>query len=159
MRRGATLYRRWARVIVIVVVARVTHCDVGARGWNRSLSPPVWPARMANSSSELVWQCIKGNNAFLRKGSKGRADAIFSAEPGNLYNKHSYKFSGAARSSRLARRGAGLRRLARSCAAPQPLSGEARFALPQRARAVRRHLHRPCRSAPSPLARQAAAEG
>jgi hypothetical protein len=48
---------------------------------------------MANASSELVWQVVKGNNAFLRKGKKH--DPIFSAEPGNLYNKHSYKFSGA----------------------------------------------------------------
>ena len=45
-------------------------------------------------SAEVVWQCIKKNNAFLRKGSAGRHDAIFSAEPGNLYARHSFKHSG-----------------------------------------------------------------
>jgi hypothetical protein len=50
---------------------------------------------MSNSSPELVWQCLKKGSSFLRKGSNGRHAPIFSAEPGNLYAKHSYKFSGA----------------------------------------------------------------
>lgn len=46
-------------------------------------------------SAEVVWQVIKKNNSFLRKGSAGRHDAVFSAEPGNLYARHSFKHSGA----------------------------------------------------------------
>merc|ERR1711997_1105660 len=42
------------------------------------------------ASSELVWQCIKGGNSFMRKGLN---NTYFSAEPGNLTGKHSYKFS------------------------------------------------------------------
>ena len=45
------------------------------------------------ASSELVWQCIKGGNSYLRKGLN---NTYFSAEPGNLTSKHSYKFSGIA---------------------------------------------------------------
>ncbi|GLC35065.1 hypothetical protein PLESTB_000550600 [Pleodorina starrii] len=44
-------------------------------------------------SSQLVWEVVKGHNSFMRKAAKG---IVFSAEPGNLYNKHSYKFSGLA---------------------------------------------------------------
>ena len=47
-----------------------------------------------SASPDVVWQVIKNNNCFLRKGSNGRNDPIFSAEKGNLYNKHSFKFSG-----------------------------------------------------------------
>ena len=50
---------------------------------------------MSQASPELVWQVIKKGNAFLRKGSNGRGDPIFSAEKGNLYARHSFKFSGA----------------------------------------------------------------
>ena len=50
---------------------------------------------MSQASPELVWQVIKKGNAFLRKGSNGRSDPIFSAEKGNLYARHSFKFSGA----------------------------------------------------------------
>lgn len=42
-------------------------------------------------SSSLVWELVKQHNSFLRKGAKG---IVFSAEPGNLYNKNSYKYSG-----------------------------------------------------------------
>merc|ERR1711904_13918 len=44
-------------------------------------------------SSELIWQCIKGGNSFMRKGIN---NTFFSTEPGNLTGKHSYKFSGIA---------------------------------------------------------------
>lgn len=43
-------------------------------------------------SGQLVWECVKKNNSFLRKGLHG---VCFSAEAGNLYNSHSYKYSGA----------------------------------------------------------------
>lgn len=46
----------------------------------------------AKMSSQLVWQIVKKNNSFIRKGLNGE---LFSAEKGNLTNKHSYKFSGA----------------------------------------------------------------
>uniref|UniRef100_A0A7S0WY90 Ribosomal eL28/Mak16 domain-containing protein n=1 Tax=Chlamydomonas leiostraca TaxID=1034604 RepID=A0A7S0WY90_9CHLO len=44
-------------------------------------------------SSALVWQIVKGNHAFVRKGLNG---VVFSAEAGNVYNKNSYKCSGLA---------------------------------------------------------------
>ncbi len=43
-------------------------------------------------SDQLVWQLVRGHNSFIRKGING---LVLSAEPGNLYNKHSYKYSGA----------------------------------------------------------------
>ena len=43
-------------------------------------------------------ECVKKGNSFLRKGIHGGNHGTwFSAEPGNLYNKHSYKFSGGSR--------------------------------------------------------------
>lgn len=42
-------------------------------------------------SAALVWQVIKKDNAFVRRGLNG---AIFSAEKGNVYNRHSYSQSG-----------------------------------------------------------------
>ncbi|QDZ19339.1 ribosomal protein L28 [Chloropicon primus] len=45
------------------------------------------------ASSELIWQCIKGGNSFMRKGIN---NTYFSAEAGNLAGKHSYKHSGIA---------------------------------------------------------------
>ncbi|KAK9862910.1 hypothetical protein WJX84_006689 [Apatococcus fuscideae] len=44
-------------------------------------------------SSQLVWALVKKNNVYLHKGLNG---SQFSSEPGNLYNRHSYKYSGLA---------------------------------------------------------------
>ena len=44
--------------------------------------------------SQLVWQLVKNYNCFLHKGVNG---SQFSAEPGNLYNRNSYKYSGQSR--------------------------------------------------------------
>lgn len=50
--------------------------------------------KMANNvSPQLLWELVKGHNSFIRKNLHGN---IFSAEKGNLYAKHSYKFSGVA---------------------------------------------------------------
>ncbi|KAK9904198.1 hypothetical protein WJX75_006622 [Coccomyxa subellipsoidea] len=43
--------------------------------------------------SQLVWQLVKNYNCFQHKGLNG---SRFSAEPGNLYNLNSYKYSGLA---------------------------------------------------------------
>jgi large subunit ribosomal protein L28e len=43
------------------------------------------------AAPQLLWEIVKGHNSFVRKNLNG---AVFSAEPGNLYNKHSYKYSG-----------------------------------------------------------------
>lgn len=56
-------------------------------------NPQVGPITMA--SSELVWQCIRGGNSFMRKNPCGDG-IVMSAEPGNLAGKHSYKHSGIA---------------------------------------------------------------
>mmetsp|Transcript_875 Transcript_875/g.1926 ORF Transcript_875/g.1926 Transcript_875/m.1926 type:complete len:122 (+) Transcript_875:98-463(+) len=45
------------------------------------------------ASSELIWQCIRGGNSYMRKNKCG---GVFSAESGNLAGKHSYKYSGIA---------------------------------------------------------------
>ncbi|EIE20336.1 ribosomal protein L28e [Coccomyxa subellipsoidea C-169] len=47
----------------------------------------------AMAPSQLVWQLVKNYNCFLHKGLNG---SQFSAEPGNLYNLNSYKYSGIA---------------------------------------------------------------
>ncbi|KAI7842121.1 hypothetical protein COHA_004314 [Chlorella ohadii] len=44
-------------------------------------------------SAQLVWELVKKNNAFIRKSVN---HTVFSAEPGNVANKHSYKYSGLA---------------------------------------------------------------
>lgn len=49
----------------------------------------------------LLLSAAQGHNAFIRKNLN---HTTFSAEPGNLYNKHSYKHSGACGSSREAQR-------------------------------------------------------
>ena len=49
-------------------------------------------------SPQLVWQIVKGWNSHIVKGLNGTnrkgGGIILSKEPGNLYNKHSYKYSG-----------------------------------------------------------------
>lgn len=44
-------------------------------------------------SSQLVWELLKKNTCFLKKGLQGE---VWTTEPGNLYAKHSYKYSGLA---------------------------------------------------------------
>ena len=44
------------------------------------------------ASDQLVWQLVKGHNCFQRKSVN---NTWLSAEPGNLYAKNSYKYSGA----------------------------------------------------------------
>ncbi|KAF8059736.1 RPL28A [Scenedesmus sp. PABB004] len=67
------------------------HSAVGDDGLAATAGGSV--GTMAAIPSALVWECVKGHNSFVRKNLNG---AIFSAEPGNLYNKHSYKYSGVA---------------------------------------------------------------
>ncbi|KAF6257719.1 component of cytosolic 80S ribosome and 60S large subunit [Scenedesmus sp. NREL 46B-D3] len=45
------------------------------------------------AAPQLIWEVVKGHNSFVRKNLHG---TTFSAEAGNLYNKHSYKYSGLA---------------------------------------------------------------
>ena len=45
-------------------------------------------------SNDVVWQVLRHHNAFVVK----RDGITMSGEPGNLLNKHSYKFSGLANS-------------------------------------------------------------
>lgn len=51
-------------------------------------------------ASALVWQLIKDNNSFLvKRGRTHRSGAVqLSAEPGNLLNVNSAKYSGLATS-------------------------------------------------------------
>jgi len=44
-------------------------------------------------SAALLWECVRGNNAFIRRG---QSPVTFSAEPGNLTHIHNFKFSGLA---------------------------------------------------------------
>ncbi|CAH9132239.1 unnamed protein product [Cuscuta epithymum] len=52
---------------------------------------------MAIVPDQLVWEIVKKNNCFLVKEfGNGTAGVVFSKEPNNLYNLHSYKHSGLA---------------------------------------------------------------
>lgn len=50
---------------------------------------------MATVPGQLIWEIVKKNNSFLVKEfGNGTAGVVFSKEPNNLYNLHSYKHSG-----------------------------------------------------------------
>jgi large subunit ribosomal protein L28e len=50
---------------------------------------------MATVPDSLVWELVRKNNSFLVKQfGNSNAKVQFSKEPNNLYNVHSYKFSG-----------------------------------------------------------------
>jgi hypothetical protein len=49
------------------------------------------------ASPDLIWQCVKKNNAFLTKNM----GVQFSKEKGNLMSLNSFKHSGGSRSSQL----------------------------------------------------------
>ncbi|KAM0834327.1 hypothetical protein ACQ4PT_063677 [Festuca glaucescens] len=50
---------------------------------------------MATASESLVWELVKKKNCFLIKQfGNNNAKVQFSKEPNNLYNVHSYKYSG-----------------------------------------------------------------
>ncbi|CAN4089062.1 unnamed protein product [Withania somnifera] len=52
---------------------------------------------MTTVPGQLVWEIVKKNNSFLVKEfGNGTAGVVFSKEPNNLYNLHSYKHSGLA---------------------------------------------------------------
>ncbi|EPS63311.1 hypothetical protein M569_11473, partial [Genlisea aurea] len=52
---------------------------------------------MATIPGPLIWEIVKKNNSFLVKQfGNGTASVKFSREPNNLYNIHSYKYSGLA---------------------------------------------------------------
>ncbi|KAM7254460.1 hypothetical protein ACFE04_003840 [Oxalis oulophora] len=52
---------------------------------------------MATVPGQLIWEIVKNNNSFLVKEfGNGTAAIQFSKEPNNLYNVHSYKYSGLA---------------------------------------------------------------
>ncbi|CAO1945705.1 unnamed protein product [Urochloa humidicola] len=52
---------------------------------------------MTTVPDSLVWEIVRKNNSFLIKQfGNGNAKVQFSKEPNNLYNVHSYKFSGLA---------------------------------------------------------------
>merc|ERR1740121_1765752 len=49
-------------------------------------------------SPELIWECVRANSSFIRKGPKDikKGMPVMSAEPGNLTGLNSFKFSGLA---------------------------------------------------------------
>lgn len=50
---------------------------------------------MATVPDSLVWELVRKNNSFLVKQfGNSNAKVQFSKESNNLYNVHSYKFSG-----------------------------------------------------------------
>ncbi|KAH0691020.1 hypothetical protein KY289_018378 [Solanum tuberosum] len=52
---------------------------------------------MTTVPGQLVWEIVKKNNCFLVKEfGNGSAGVVFSKEPNNLCNLHSYKHSGLA---------------------------------------------------------------
>ncbi|KAL2554937.1 60S ribosomal protein L28-1 [Forsythia ovata] len=52
---------------------------------------------MATVPGQLIWEIVKKNNSFLVKEfGNETAGVVFSKEPNNLYNIHSYRHSGLA---------------------------------------------------------------
>ncbi|CAA0822398.1 60S ribosomal protein L28-1 [Striga hermonthica] len=52
---------------------------------------------MATVPGQLIWEIVRKNNSFLVKQfGNGTASVKFSKEPNNLYNVHSFKYSGLA---------------------------------------------------------------
>lgn len=49
---------------------------------------------MSNVSSQLLWEVLRNHSCFLKKGLN---NVVLTSEPGNLYQKNSYKYSGLAR--------------------------------------------------------------
>jgi hypothetical protein len=50
---------------------------------------------MTTVPGDLVWQTVRKNNSFMVKQfGNGHAKVLFTKEPNNLYNIHSYKYSG-----------------------------------------------------------------
>jgi large subunit ribosomal protein L28e len=50
---------------------------------------------MATVPGDLIWQIVRKNNSFLVKQfGNGNAKVQFTKESNNLYNVHSYKYSG-----------------------------------------------------------------
>lgn len=47
-------------------------------------------------SASLQWQLIRNNSSFVLSTKKYGEKQLFSTEPGNLMNKHSFKYSGLA---------------------------------------------------------------
>jgi large subunit ribosomal protein L28e len=63
---------------------------------------------MAPVPGQLVWEIVRNNNCFLVKQfGRGNAKVQFSKEPNNLYNIHSYKYSGLANPKTVAIKPAG----------------------------------------------------
>ncbi|KAM0897469.1 hypothetical protein ACQ4PT_022537 [Festuca glaucescens] len=59
--------------------------------------PHLRRREMTTVPGSLVWELVKKNNCFLIKQfGNSNAKVQFSKEPNNLYNVHSYKFSGLA---------------------------------------------------------------
>ncbi|XP_048541144.1 60S ribosomal protein L28-1-like isoform X2 [Triticum urartu] len=71
-------------------------CVAGAGSTHR-------PGEMTTIPGSPVWELVKKNNYFLIKQfGNSNTKVQFSKEPNNLYNVHSYKFSGLANSKTVA---------------------------------------------------------
>ncbi|KAG9151010.1 hypothetical protein Leryth_003126 [Lithospermum erythrorhizon] len=52
---------------------------------------------MATVPGQLIWEIVKKNNSFyVKQFGNGTPKTVFSKEPNNLFNLHSYKHSGLA---------------------------------------------------------------
>lgn len=52
---------------------------------------------MATVPGQLLWEIVKKNNCFVvKQNGNSSARVMFSREPNNLYNLHTYKYSGLA---------------------------------------------------------------
>eukprot|EP00873_Tetraselmis_striata_P014494 jgi/Tetstr1/434758/TSEL_023809.t1 len=56
---------------------------------------PTAATPAATMSDTLIWELVKGQNAFVKRNVN---NTWWSSEKGNLYAKHSYKYSGLANS-------------------------------------------------------------
>merc|ERR1711924_512371 len=66
------------------------------------------PRTMVAHAEEVIWACVKGNNAFLHKSKQGGNKVQFSSDPTNLYNLNTFKFSGLANANNSSKPSAGV---------------------------------------------------
>merc|ERR1712186_307250 len=52
--------------------------------------------RTMAAASELIWECVKTNNSFIRKSRCSPGVPVLSADRGNLCGLNSFKYSGLA---------------------------------------------------------------
>ncbi|KAL3335278.1 hypothetical protein AABB24_031472, partial [Solanum stoloniferum] len=84
-------------VVILLSLLRLLVQAVEPKLYRPFCYSQVGGIKMTTVPGQLVWEIVKKNNSFLVKEfGNGTAGLVFSKEPNNLYNLHSYKHSGLA---------------------------------------------------------------